>query len=136
VRATYENPDNYIILPEIISNEPLGPVVRHGDTLWARIVRWTFNALVAAEEYGVTKANIEEMKASDNPEIRRLLGVEGDLGMMFGLEADWAVNAIAANGNYGEIFAANIGEGTPSNIARGLNAQWTDGGLQFSPPFR
>ena len=136
VRATYENPDNYIILPEIISKEPLGPVVRHGDNQWADIVRWTFNALVAAEEYGVTKANIEEMKASDNPEIRRLLGVEGDLGMMFGLEANWAANAIAANGNYGEIFATNIGEGTPSNIARGLNAQWTDGGLQFSPPFR
>ena len=135
-RATYDAPDNYIILPEIISKEPLGPVVRHGDNQWADIVRWTFNALVAAEEYGVTKANIEEMKASDNPEIRRLLGVEGDLGMMLGLEADWAANAIAANGNYGEIFAANIGEGTPSNIARGLNAQWTDGGLQFSPPFR
>ncbi len=114
VRATYENPDNYIILPEIISKEPLGPVVRHGDNQWADIVRWTFYALVAAEEYGVTKANIDEMKRPrENPEIRRLLGVEGDLGMMFGLEADWAANAIEANGNYGEIFAANIGEGTP-----------------------
>ena len=135
-RATYENPDNYVILPEIISKEPLGPVVRHGDNQWADIVRWTLFALFTAEELGVTKANVEEMKSSENPEIRRLLGVEGDLGKMFGLPADWAANAIASRGNYGEIFAANIGEGTASNIARGLNAQWTEGGLIYSPPFR
>lgn len=135
-RATYDVPEDYIILPEIISKEPLGPVVRHGDNQWADIVRWTLYSLFAAEELGVTQANIEEMKASENPEIRRLLGVEGDLGAMFGLEADWAANAIAAGGNYGEIFAANIGEGTPSNIGRGLNAQWTDGGLIYAPPFR
>ena len=136
-RATYENPENWIILPEIISKEPLGPLVRHGDDQWADIVRWTLNALIAAEEYGVTAANAEEMATtSQNPEVRRLLGTEGDLGAMFGLDKDWAVRAIKARGNYGEIFAANIGEGTASNIARGLNAQWTEGGLIFSPPFR
>jgi general L-amino acid transport system substrate-binding protein len=135
-RATYPNPENFIILPEIISKEPLGPVVRHGDNQWADIVRWTLNALVAAEEYGVTSANLDEMAASENPEVKRLLGAEGDLGALLGLDAEWAKRAIAARGNYGEIFAANIGEGTPSNIARGLNALWTQGGLQYSPPFR
>ena len=111
--------------------------MRQGDDQWADIVRWTLNALIAAEEYGVTAANAEEMATtSENPEIKRLLGVEGDLGAMFGLDKDWAKRAIKARGNYGEIFAANIGEGTASNIARGLNAQWTDGGLIFSPPFR
>jgi general L-amino acid transport system substrate-binding protein len=135
-RATYPNPENYVILPEIISKEPLGPLVRHGDNQWGDIVRWTFYALVAAEEYGVTSQNLEEMAASENPEIKRLLGVEGDLGALLGLDAEWAKRAIAARGNYGEIFAATIGEGTPSNIARGLNALWTEGGLQYSPPFR
>jgi general L-amino acid transport system substrate-binding protein len=135
-RGTYENPDNYIILPEIISKEPLGLFVRQGDDQWADIVRWTMHALVAAEEYGVTKDNAEEMTSSENPEIRRLLGAEGDQGAMFGLDAEWAKRAIMANGNYGEMFAATIGEGTPSNIARGLNALWTEGGLQYSPPFR
>jgi general L-amino acid transport system substrate-binding protein len=135
-RATYENPDDYVILPEIISKEPLGPLVRQGDDQWADTVRWTLNALIAAEEYGVTSENLEEMSASENPEIRRLLGVEGDLGAMLGLDADWAKRAIAARGNYAEIFANSIGEGTPSNIARGLNAQWTDGGLLYAPPFR
>jgi general L-amino acid transport system substrate-binding protein len=135
-RGTYENPDNFVILPEIISKEPLGPVVRQGDDQWADIVRWTLNALVAAEEYGVTAANAEEMAQTENPEVRRLLGTEGDLGTMLGLDADWAKRAIMATGNYGEIFSATIGEGTPSNIARGLNALWTEGGLQYSPPFR
>jgi len=135
-RGTYENPDNYVILPEIISKEPLGPLVRQGDDQWADVVRWTLNALVAAEEYGVTAANAEEMAQSDSPEARRLLGTEGELGAMLGLDADWAKRAIMANGNYGELFAATIGEGTPSNIARGLNALWTEGGLQYSPPFR
>lgn len=135
-RATYENPENFVILPEIISKEPLGPLVRQGDDQWADVVRWTFYALVAAEEYGVTSANIEEMMASENPEIRRLLGVEGGLGTLLGLDDEWAKRAILARGNYGEIFAATIGEGTPSNIERGLNALWTDGGLQIAPPFR
>ncbi|HVL21602.1 MAG TPA: amino acid ABC transporter substrate-binding protein [Amaricoccus sp.] len=135
-RSGYPNPDNYIILPEIISKEPLGPVVRHGDNQWADIGRWTLNALIEAEELGITKANIDEMKGSQNPEVRRLLGVEGSLGKMFGLSDEWAYNAIKANGNYGEIFTATIGEGTPSNLDRGLNAQWKDGGLLYSPPFR
>ncbi len=135
-RATYETPDDHVILPEVISKEPLGPVVRHGDDEWSDIVRWTLYALVAAEEYGVTSENMDEMLASENPEIRRLLGVEGDMGSLFGLDAEWAMRAIMANGNYGEIFAATIGEGTASNLERGMNALWTEGGLQYAPPFR
>ena len=136
-RATFANPGDHVILPEIISKEPLGPLVRQGDDQWADIVRWTLNALIAAEEYGVTSANIDELaKGTENPEINRLLGTEGDLGAMLGLDADWAVRAISANGNYGEIFAATIGEATPIGLARGLNAQWTQGGLLYAPPFR
>jgi general L-amino acid transport system substrate-binding protein len=136
-RATFADPENHAILPEIISKEPLGPLVRQGDDEWADIVRWTFNALVAAEEYGVTSANIEELaEGTDNPEINRLLGTEGDLGAMFGLDTEWAVRAISAGGNYGEIFASTIGEQTPIGLARGLNAQYTQGGLIYSPPFR
>lgn len=136
-RASFENPGDHVILPEVISKEPLGPVVRHGDDQWADIVRWTLNALIAAEEYGVTSANLAQMAAgTNNPEINRLLGSEGNLGAMLGLDAAWAQRAIAAGGNYGEIFAANIGEQTPVGLARGLNAQWTQGGLMYSPPFR
>jgi general L-amino acid transport system substrate-binding protein len=136
-RATLANPDDNIILPEIISKEPLGPVVRHGDNNWGDIVRWTFYALVTAEEKGITKANVEEMSASSqDPEVRRLLGVEGDLGAMMGLDKDWAKRAISVNGNYGEIFAANLGEQTPIKLARGLNELWNKGGLMYSPPFR
>ena len=137
-RASFEAPGDHVILPEIISKEPLGPVVRHGDDQWADIVRWTLNALIAAEELGVTSANVAELSAAagTNPEINRLLGTEGELGAMLGLDAAWAQRAIAAAGNYGEIFAANIGEATPIGLARGLNAQWTQGGLQYAPPFR
>jgi general L-amino acid transport system substrate-binding protein len=136
-RATFEAPGEHMVLPEIISKEPLGPLVRHGDSEWGDIVRWTFNALVIAEELGITKANVMEMaKGTNNPEINRLLGSEGAYGAMIGLPADWAVNAIAANGNYGEIFEANLGESTPVGLARGLNAQWTQGGLLYAPPFR
>ncbi|MEH6835787.1 MULTISPECIES: amino acid ABC transporter substrate-binding protein [Falsihalocynthiibacter] len=136
-RATFEAPSEHIVLPEIISKEPLGPLVRHGDNEWADIVRWSLNALIAAEELGVTSANIEEMEASTtNPEIARLLGKEGNLGEMLGLDAGWAKAAIMAGGNYGEIFEQNIGQSTPIGIARGLNAQWTNGGLLYSPPFR
>ncbi|MBN2741297.1 MAG: amino acid ABC transporter substrate-binding protein [Rhodobacteraceae bacterium] len=136
-RAAFANPSDYVILPEIISKEPLAPAVRQGDDQWTDIVRWTVFALIAAEEYGVTSANIDELaKSTDNPEIKRLLGTEGDLGAMIGLSKDWAVNAIKANGNYGEIFAATIGEQTPIGLARGLNAQWTQGGLMYAPPFR
>jgi general L-amino acid transport system substrate-binding protein len=136
-RATLPDADNHIILPEIISKEPLGPVVRHGDNNWGDIVRWTFYALVAAEELGITSANVNEIGTSTvNPEIKRILGTEGDMGAMLGLDAEWAKRAIAASGNYGEIFAANIGESTPIGLARGLNAQWTQGGLMYAPPFR
>ncbi len=137
-RATFENPDDHIVLPEIISKEPLGPLVRHGDDQWGDVVRWTLNALIAAEELGITSANVGEssMEAGNNPEINRLLGTEGNLGEMLGLSADWGKNAIAAGGNYGEIFEKNIGENTPIGLSRGLNAQWTDGGLIYTPPFR
>ena len=137
-RAAFENPGDHVVLPEIISKEPLGPLVRHGDNQWGDIARWTLNALIAAEELGVTSANVEELGASagNNPEINRLLGTEGTLGEMLGLDADWAKRAIMVNGNYGEIFEANIGENTPVGLARGLNAQWTEGGLLYSPPFR
>lgn len=137
-RATFENPGDHVVLPEIISKEPLGPLVRHGDNEWGDVVRWTLNALIAAEELGVTSANIGELAsaAGDNPEINRLLGTEGELGSYIGLEADWAVRAISAGGNYGELFEDNIGENTPIGLARGLNAQWTDGGLLYAPPFR
>jgi general L-amino acid transport system substrate-binding protein len=137
-RATFENPGEHIILPEIISKEPLGPVVRHGDNAWADLVRWTFYALVAAEELGITSANVRELAAAptNNPEINRLLGTEGEYGAFLGLSKDWAVNVIASVGNYGEVFEKNIGENTPIGLARGLNALWTQGGLQYAPPFR
>ncbi|GIX15239.1 MAG: amino acid ABC transporter substrate-binding protein [Paracoccaceae bacterium] len=137
-RATFEDAANHIILPEIISKEPLGPLVRHGDNEWGDIVRWTLNALIAAEELGITSANVMEMAKAptSNPEINRLLGTEGNLGAMLGLDKDWAARAIAAVGNYGEIFERYIGEKTPIGLPRGLNAQWTQGGLMYSPPFR
>ena len=136
-RATMADAANHVILPEIISKEPLGPVVRHGDNNWGDIVRWTYFALVIAEEKGITAANINEVAASTtDPEVKRLLGLEGDMGPKMGLGNDWAKNAIMAGGNYGEIFAANVGEGTAINLARGLNALWTQGGLQYAPPLR
>ncbi|MFD1796449.1 amino acid ABC transporter substrate-binding protein [Paracoccus aurantiacus] len=136
-RAAFANPDQHVILPEIISKEPLGPMVRHGDNNWGDIVRWTLYALIAAEEYGVTSANIEELsKSSENPEVQRMLGTTDDLGAMMGLDKEWAKRAIMAGGNYGEIFAATIGEQTPIGLARGLNAQWTQGGLMYAMPFR
>lgn len=138
-RATFEAPGDHTLLPEIISKEPLGPLVRHGDDEWADVVRWTLNALISAEELGVTSANVATLAAAADPatpEINRLLGTEDTLGEMLGLDAGWAARAIAAVGNYGEVFEGNIGESTPIGLARGLNAQWTDGGLLYSPPFR
>ena len=136
-RATMPDADNHIILPEIISKEPLGPVVRHGDNNWGDVVRWTYYALLIAEEKGITKDNVEEVLASTaDEEVKRLLGASGDMGAKFGLDNAAFKNAIAAVGNYGEIFARNIGEGTTINLARGLNALWTQGGLQYAPPFR
>jgi len=136
-RATMPDADNHVILPEIISKEPLGPVVRHGDNNWGDVVRWTYYALLIAEEKGVTKANVAEVAASStDEEVKRLLGVSGDMGAKIGLPNEAFKNAIAAVGNYGEVFSANIGEGTTINLARGLNALWTQGGLQYAPPFR
>ena len=136
-RATFENPGDWTVLPEIISKEPLGPLVRHGDNGWGDVVRWTLNALITAEELGVTSANMAEMAAgTNNPEINRLMGTEGTLGEMLGLSADWAQKALSGGGNYGEVFEANIGAATPIGLARGLNAQWKNGGLLYSPPFR
>jgi general L-amino acid transport system substrate-binding protein len=137
-RATFEDPSAHVVLPEIVSKEPLGPLVRHGDNNWGDVVRWSLNALIAAEELGVTSANIAELSAAatNNPEVNRLLGTEGNLGEMLGLDAEWAKRAIMAGGNYGELFEKNIGENTPIGLARGLNAQWKNGGLIYTPPFR
>ena len=136
-RTTFENPDDHMLLPEIISKEPLGPLVRHGDDNWADINMWVLNALITAEELGITQANIADMGASStNPEVKRLLGTEGSLGAMLGLDAEWAARAIGFAGNYGEIFADTIGENSSIGLSRGVNALWTDGGLIYSPPFR
>ena len=136
-RAPLPDADNHVILPEIISKEPLGPVVRHGDNNWGDIVRWTYFALLVAEEKGITQANVNDVAASStDPEVRRLLGVEGDMGAMMGVDNAWAKNAILAVGNYGEVFDRNIGESTPIGLARGLNELWSKGGLQYAPPFR
>ena len=136
-RATFEVPADHVILPEIISKEPLGPLVRHGDDQWGDIVRWTLNLMISAEELGVTSANAEKMATdSDNPEIKRMLGTEGDLGAMLGLNKDWGLKVISQVGNYGEVFDKFIGPKTPIGLERGLNAQWVNGGLIYSPPFR
>jgi general L-amino acid transport system substrate-binding protein len=135
-RASFTKPEDHLILPEIISKEPLGPVVRHGDDQWADIIRWTVFALIAAEEHGVTAANADAMAAKKTPATARLLGGEGDLGKMLGLDKDWAKRAIKAQGNYAEIFERNVGMKTNIGLARGLNAHYTNGGLQYSPPFR
>jgi general L-amino acid transport system substrate-binding protein len=136
-RATFEKPTDHVILPEIISKEPLGPLVRQGDDQWADVVRWSLNAMILAEEYGVTSANAADQTASsNNPEVRRLLGVEGDMGKMAGLPNDWALNIVKQVGNFGEVFEKYIGANTPIGLERGLNAQYTSGGLIYSPPIR
>jgi general L-amino acid transport system substrate-binding protein len=135
-RSTFPDPQNHIILPEIISKEPLGPATRHGDDQWSDIITWVYYATVTAEELGVTSANVDKMKSSKNPEILRMLGVEGNQGEELGLNKDWAYQIIKQVGNYGEIFERNIGKKTPVGLARGMNALWTKGGLQYSPPFR
>ncbi len=135
-RSKFANPDEHIILPEIISKEPLGPVVRQGDDLWFNINRWAYFALLEAEELGVTSANVDEMLGSDNPAIKRLLGVEGDFGTPIGLTKDWAYQIIKLVGNYGEAFNRNVGPDTDIGLERGLNALWTEGGLQYAPPIR
>ncbi len=135
-RSKFANPADHIILPEIISKEPLGPVVRQGDDGWFNIARWTYYALLEAEELGVTQANVDDMLASDNPAIKRLLGVEGDFGTPIGLTKDWAYQIVKLVGNYGEVYDKHVGPATPIGLARGLNALWRDGGIQYSPPIR
>ena len=135
-RLQMQNPDEHIVLPEIISKEPLGPSVRQGDSQWFTIVKWVHFALLNAEELGITQANVEQMKSSQNPEIRRFVGAEGDFGQGLGLDNDWAVRIIKAVGNYGEIFDRNVGKNSRLKIERGLNALWNRGGLQYAPPIR
>ena len=135
-RIKLKKPSDHMILPEIISKEPLGPVIRHGDDQWADIVRWTLYALIEAEELGVTSKNVAQMKKSKNPHIRRLLGVEGGMGKNLGLNNDWVVNMIESVGNYQEIFDRNLGPASPLKIARGQNALWNQGGLLYPMPVR
>jgi len=136
IRLSQTNPEEHIVLPQVISKEPLGPAVRQGDEQWLNIVKWTHFALLNAEEYGVTSENVDEMKNSSNGNVRRLLGVEGEFGQAIGLSNDWAYNVIKTMGNYGQIFDRNLGSGSKLGIARGLNAMWGDGGLQYAPPIR
>jgi general L-amino acid transport system substrate-binding protein len=135
-RLTLANPDDYVILPEVISKEPLGPWVRQGDDQWLDIVRWTVFALVNAEEAGVTKDNAEAMRVSTNPDVRRLLGQEGEFGPALGLSKDWAFNIVKSVGNYGEIFDRNLGPKTRLALDRGLNRLWSKGGILYAPPMR
>jgi len=137
-RLQLARPDENVVLPQIISKEPFGMAVRQGDPQWANIVRWTHYALINAEEYGITSANVDEMTHSDNPDIKRMLGAEegNNLGRELGLEQNWVVSIIKNVGNYGEIFERNIGLSTPLKISRGINALWTKGGLHYGVPIR
>jgi general L-amino acid transport system substrate-binding protein len=130
------NPDDYLILPELISKEPMAPVVRRGDDEWFAIVKWVVNALIAAEEEGVTQANADQQKTADNPAVQRLLGVQEDTGKWLTLDRQWAYRAIKAVGNYGEIFERNLGNGSPLKLPRGANNLWDKGGLIYAPPIR
>lgn len=135
-RMKLKAPDDHTVLPEIISKEPLGPVVRQGDSQFFTIVRWTYFALLNAEELGVTQKNVDDMLNSTNPEIRRLLGKEGDFGKGIGLDNDWVVKMVKAVGNYGEIYDRNVGTGSRLKIERGVNRLWNAGGIQYAPPIR
>jgi general L-amino acid transport system substrate-binding protein len=136
VRLKLAKPDDHVVLPEIISKEPLGPFVRHGDDQWFDIVKWILFAMLNAEELNVTKANVDEQMKSDNPEIKRLLGTEDNFGERLGLTKDWVHRIVKQVGNYGEVFDRNVGQSSPLKIARGLNALWTKGGIQYAPPIR
>jgi general L-amino acid transport system substrate-binding protein len=129
-------PDDYIVLPELISKEPLGPVVRRGDDEWFAVVKWVIFALIEGEEYGITQAGVEKMKASADPAVQRLLGTGEDTGKLLGLDRDWAARALKAVGNYGEMFQRNVGSDSPLKLPRGLNALWNKGGLMYAPPVR
>jgi general L-amino acid transport system substrate-binding protein len=136
VRLQMANPNDHVVLPDIISKEPLGPVVRQGDVQWLTIVKWVHYALLNAEELGVTQANVDSMLGSANPDVKRLLGKEGEYGKGLGLDNEWAYRIVKQVGNYGEIFERNVGSGSRLKIERNLNALWTKGGLQYAPPIR
>src|SRR5207342_85851 len=135
-RLKLANPADHVVLPEVISKEPLGPRVRHGDDQWFDIVKWTLFAMVTAEELGVTQKNVDEMAKSDKPEMKRVFGTDGNLGEQLGLTKDWVSRIVKAVGNYGEAFDRNVGAGSKLGIARGLNGLWNKGGLQYAPPIR
>jgi len=135
-RAAFPNPDDYVLLPERLSKEPLAPAIRWGDDLWLQIVNWTVYATIQAEEWGITSQNIDSFLSSDDPAIKRFLGVDPSLGEAIGLDPKFAYNVIRKVGNYGEIFERNLGKSTKIGFDRGLNRLWTQGGLLYSPPFR
>jgi general L-amino acid transport system substrate-binding protein len=130
------NPDDYVILPEIISKEPLAPAVRHGDDEWFDIVKWTIYAMIGAEEKGITSASVDAALKSDDPDVKRMLGVTPGIGKALHLDEKWAYNVIKQVGNYGEVFERNVGSKTPLKLERGINALWTNGGLMYAMPFR
>ncbi|QWG21281.1 amino acid ABC transporter substrate-binding protein [Bradyrhizobium sediminis] len=135
-RLKLANPADHVVLPEVVSKEPLGPMVRHGDDQWFDIVKWTLFAMVTAEEMGVTQKNVDEMAKSDKPEFKRVFGADGNLGEQLGLTKDWVTRIVKATGNYGESFDRNVGAGSKLGIARGLNQLWNKGGIQYAPPIR
>jgi len=134
--TSFANPDDYVILPESLSKEPLGPMVRQGDEQWFNVVRWTLNAILEAEEYGITSKNVDEMLKSTNPNVQRILGVTPGMGKNLGVDDRWAYSIIKQVGNYGEMFEATLGMGSAMKLERGLNAQWRDGGLMYGWPIR
>ena len=135
-RLKLANPADHVVLPEVISKEPLGPMVRHGDDQWFDLVKWVLFAMINAEELGITQKNIDEMAKSDKPELRRAFGSDGNLGEQLGLTKDWVIRIVKTIGNYGEAFDRNVGAGSKLGIARGLNQLWTKGGIQYAPPIR
>ncbi|CCD85110.1 General L-amino acid-binding periplasmic protein AapJ [Bradyrhizobium sp. ORS 285] len=135
-RLKLSNPADHVVLPEVISKEPLGPMVRHGDDQWFDIVKWTLFGLITAEEMGVTQANVDEMAKSDKPDFKRAFGTDGNLGEQLGLTKDWFSRIVKAVGNYGEMYDRNVGANSKLQIARGLNQLWNKGGLQYAPPIR
>ncbi len=135
-KTLFDNPEEHVILAATMSKEPLGPLVRHGDDNWFDIVKWTVNCTILAEDLGVNQANVDEMLGADDPQILNLLGVEGDLGQAMGLNNDFCYQVIKLVGNYEDIYNANLGPDTIVNLTRGVNSQWTEGGLLYSPPFR
>jgi general L-amino acid transport system substrate-binding protein len=135
-RLKLASPADHVVLPEVISKEPLGPMVRHGDDQWFDLVKWVLFAMINAEELGITQKNVDEMAKSDKPELRRALGSDGNLGEQLGLTKDWVIRIVKTVGNYGEAFDRNVGAGSKLGIARGLNQLWTKGGIQYAPPIR